>query len=160
MYPFLLGIGPNSWCSLYMGRRSFRVSKGNFSGGYYTWVRIIIGKLQYIWILFTTGNTDFFTYYIGLCRSCVFYHFATLGMCLCFHAAKSLHPPCLVLSISLALRRDPCGTTSLVWNNKRDFKMTSLKIIMTKSKTINCRIQNIMCLVNHTNSRVPSQIRV
>ena len=58
MYLFLLGIGSNSWCALYMGRRTFRVSKGNFSGAYYTWVRIIIGKLRYffpqtmLWFLF------------------------------------------------------------------------------------------------------------
>ena len=48
IYLFLLGIGPNSWCVLYMGTRTFRVSKGNFSGAYYTWVRIIVGKLRYI----------------------------------------------------------------------------------------------------------------
>ena len=47
IYLFLLGIGSNSWCALYMGRRTFRVSKGNFSGAYYTWVHIIIGKLRY-----------------------------------------------------------------------------------------------------------------
>ena len=48
MYLFLLGTGSNSWCALYMGRRTFRVSKGNFSGAYYTWVCIIIGKLRYL----------------------------------------------------------------------------------------------------------------
>ena len=46
MYLFSLGIGPNSWCTLYMGR-TFQVSKGNFSGAYYTRWHIIIGKLQY-----------------------------------------------------------------------------------------------------------------
>ena len=51
MYLFLLGIGPNSWCALYMGRRTFRVSKGNFSGAYYTRVRIIIGKLRYVFCI-------------------------------------------------------------------------------------------------------------
>ena len=59
MYLFLLGIGSNSWCALYMGRRTFRVSKGNFSGAYYTWVRIIIGKLRYCkYVLHSNSDND------------------------------------------------------------------------------------------------------
>ena len=43
---FCLGLAQTRGAHYIWVEGLFRVSKGNFSGAYYTWVRIIIGKLR------------------------------------------------------------------------------------------------------------------
>ena len=68
MYLFLLGIGSNSWCALYMGRRTFRVSKGNFSGAYYN-REITVSFCALVLELLTGRRCNCFVLYLGTLNS-------------------------------------------------------------------------------------------